>query len=73
MEIEDKFKCWRDRIISVSVGKENGGVEFFQSGYILEIIFSHDTSFDLVIASGAFEEREEGKAGENIFIVTIQL
>lgn len=73
VEIEDKFKCWRDRIISVSVGKENGGVEFFQSGYILEIIFSHDTSFDLVIASGAFEEREEGKAGENIFIVTIQL
>ena len=68
VEIEDNLRCWKDRTISVIIGKENGEVEFFQNGYVLEIMFSHDTSFDIVRTAGVFEERELAKAGENILI-----
>ena len=63
VEIKDTLRCWEDRIISVSLSKENGVVEFSQNGYILEITFSHDTSFDIVRTTGAFEDREQAKAG----------
>ena len=58
VELEDNTKCWEDKLVPVSIGKETGKVDFYQTGFILDIMSTHESKIEIQHSLGKLQNTE---------------
>ena len=58
LELIENTRCWKEKLVPVSIGKEKGNVDFYQTGFLLDIVSTHEASIEIQHSLGKYKNTE---------------